>query len=144
MKEFKDDRWIPSKPSTGERVIIYDEFGGYREETFLGDITSNKVVITSHNKRALVDVGDTLTVTVEIQDGNGNKLPFNDSFAVPVGRVGGFNYRTLMMTFSDGVCTKTASWNDAGEFEITEDMINTHLNKEEKFNFEGFTISVAE
>lgn len=144
MKEFKDDRWIPSKPSIGERVIIYDEFGGCREETFLGDNPRNKVVITSHNKRALVDVGGTLTVTVEIQDEEGNKLPFNDSFAMPVGRVGGVNYRTLMMTFSEGVCTKTAVWNDAGEFEITEAMINTHLNKEQKLDFKGFTVSVAE
>lgn len=106
--------------------------------------SKNKVVITSHNKRAVVAVGGDLTVTAEIQDAEGNKLPFNDSFAMPVGRVGGLNYRTLSMPFADGVCSKTVQWNDAGEFEITSEMINMHLDDSDKLDFDGFNISVAE
>ncbi len=106
--------------------------------------SKNKVVITSHNKRAVTDVGESLTVTSEMQDSEGNKLPFNGSFAMPVGRVGGLNYRTLSMPFADGVCSKTVQWNDAGEFEITSEMINMHLDESDKLDFDGFNISVAE
>jgi len=104
----------------------------------------NKIVITSHTKRALVEVGSSLTVTAEIRDADDNLLPINDSFAMPVGRVGGVNYRTLMMNFVDGVCSKTTTWNDAGEFEVTESMINMHLDENSKLEFSGFNISVAE
>lgn len=106
--------------------------------------SKNKIVITSHDKRAVVAVGDSLTVNAEMQDSDGNKLPINDSFAMPTGRVGGLNYRTLMMAFVDGVCSKTVQWNDTGEFEITSGMINMHLDESEKLDFDGFNISVAE
>lgn len=104
----------------------------------------NKIIITSHNKRVVVGVGDSLTINAEMQDSDGNKLPLNDSFAMPVGRVGGLNYRTLMMEFIDGVCSKTVQWNDTGEFEITNGMINMHLDESTKLDFDGFNISVAE
>ena len=104
----------------------------------------NKIVITSHTKRALVEVGSSLTVTAEIRDADDNLLPISDSFAMPVGRVGGVNYRTLMMNFVDGVCVKVTTWNDAGEFEVNEIMINMHLDENSKLEFSGFNISVAE
>ena len=142
MKEYKHGEWIPVKPDIGERVKIYDEAGGCREETFLGDNSRNKIAITSHNKRALVYVGDTTDVTIEFQDPDGNLIPLNDTFAMPVNRVGGVNYKTVKMTFVDGVCYKSIAWPDAGEFEITKEMINLHLEYE--LDFDGFNISVME
>ena len=144
MKEFKNGVWTPSEPEIGERVRVYDIHGGSVEKTYAGDNRLNKIVITSHAKRALVEVGNSLTVTVEIRDADDNLLPVTDSFAMPVGRVGGANYRTLMMNFVDGVCSKTTTWNDAGEFEVTESMINVHLDENSKLEFSGFNISVAE
>lgn len=144
MKEYKNGIWTPSEPEEGERVLIFDAAGGSREETYKKEVKPNKIVITSHNKRAVTDMGESLTVTSEMQDSEGNKLPFNGSFAMPVGRVGGLNYRTLMMNFIGGICSKTAQWNDAGEFEITKEMINMHLDEPEKLDFDGFNISVAE
>ena len=81
-------------------------------------------------------------MTVEFQDSDGNVLPLNDSFAMPVNRVGGVNYKTVKMTFVDGVCNKSIAWPDAGEFEITKEMINLHL--EDELDFDGFNISVME
>lgn len=144
MKSYKNGVWTPSEPQEGERVLIFDGAGGSRSEAYKKEIKPNKIVITSHNNRAVVAAGGDLTVVVEMQDSDGNKLPLNDSFAMPVGRVGGLNYRTLMMAFTDGVCSKTVQWNDAGEFEITKEMINMHLDESEKLDFDGFNISVAE
>ena len=144
MKEFKNGVWTPSEPEMGERVRVYDIHGGSVEKIYTGDNRQNKIIITSHTKRALVEVGNSLTVTAEIRDADDNVLPVTDSFAMPVGRVGGVNYRTLMMNFGNGICNKTTTWNDAGEFEVTEDMINMHLDENSKLEFSGFNISVAE
>jgi len=144
MKEFKNGVWTPSWPGIGDRVRVYDIHGGSAEKTYTGDDRLNKIVITSHSKRALVEVGNSLPTTAEIRDADDNLLPVTDSFAMPVGRVGGANYRTIMMDFVDGVCNKTITWNDAGEFEVTESMINMHLDESSKLEFAGFNISVAE
>ena len=144
MKEYKHGEWIPAKPSDGERVRVYDSAGGYVEMSWTEEIKRNKIVVTSHNKRLLVEVGGSPEVTIEFRDGNDNLIPINDSFAMPVARLGGTNYRTLLMPFVDGVCSKTAQWNDAGEFEITKEMINMHLDESERLDFDGFNISVAE
>lgn len=144
IKILKDDKWVDGVPVDGDKVRKYDSAGGYVGCIYYTEDvpTPNKIVVTSHSKRALVDIGGTTNVTVEFQDYDGNVLPLSDSFAVPVGRVGAGNYRTLMMTFVDGVCSKTVQWNDSGEFEITGDMVNMHL--EDKLDFDGFNISVME
>lgn len=144
MKEYKNGEWSPSEPIAGEIVRVYDFAGGYAEMAWTEEVKRNKIVVTSHSKRALVEVGGNLEVTIEFRDGDNNLIPINDSFAVPVSRLGGTNYRTLLMTFVNGVCTKSATWSDAGEFEITEAMVNLHLNEEDKLDFDGFNITVAE
>ena len=141
MKEYKNGVWSDA-PQEGERVRVYDSVGGYVEQVYQKEVKTNKIVITSHNKRVLLDIGDTLDVTVEFQDSDGNILPLNDSFAMPVNRVGGVNYKTVKMTFVDGVCNKSIAWPDAGEFEITKTMVNLHL--EDELDFDGFNISVME
>lgn len=144
IKIFKDGEWVDGVPVGGDKIRKYDSAGGYVECIYYTEDvpTPNKIVITSHSKRALVDVGGTTDVIVEFQDSDGNVLPINDSFAVPVGRVGGANYKTIKMTFTGGVCNKSITWPDAGEFEITGDMVNMHL--EDKLDFDGFNISVME
>ncbi len=146
IKVYRDNKWIEADPHNGELIRKYDSAGGFVQDIYdpPKEVSINKIVITSHNKRAITGVGGSLTVVAEVQDPEGNRVPFNGSFAMPVGRVGGMNYRTLMMTFIEGVCSKTARWNDAGEFEITSEMINMHLDESEKLDFDGFNISVAE
>jgi len=146
IKVYRNNKWVEDEPNNGELIRRYDSAGGFVQDTYdpLEMVNMNKIIITSHSKRALVEVGNSLTVTAEIREADGNVLPVTDSFAMPVGRVSGSNYRTLMMNFVDGVCSKTTKWNDAGEFEVTEKMINMHLDESEKLEFEGFNISVAE
>lgn len=142
IKVFNGSEWVEGEPVVGEVYRIYRSETGYIETVKSEDVKPHKIVITSHNKRALLDVGDTLDVTVEFQDYNGNTLPLNDSFAMPVNRVGGVNYKTVKMTFVEGVCNKSIAWPDAGEFEITKAMVNLHL--EDELDFDGFNISVME
>lgn len=104
---------------------------------------NNKIVITSHDKRAVVMQGGELAVDIEMQDGEGNILDVTDSFALPIGKVGAGNYTTLMMPFVNGKSSRSYIWNDAGEFEITSAMINMHLDESNKLDFDGFNITVA-
>ena len=104
---------------------------------------NNKIVITSHDKRAVVAQGGELTVDIEIQDNDGNLLDVTDNFAMPVGKVGMGNYTTLMIPFINGEASRSYAWNDAGEFEITSAMINMHLDESSKLDFDGFNITVA-
>lgn len=151
MKAYKRDQWEEGVPDIGEQYLYYPNTSSnlniqtvWDGKLPTGNNKRNKISIKSHDKRVVVDVGEALTVVSEMQDSEGNKIPFNGSFAMPVGRVGGLNYRTLSMPFVDGVCSKTVQWNDAGEFEITKEMINMHLGESEKLDFDGFNISVAE
>lgn len=144
-KILVDNVWVQGAPIDGAlcRLYINGEDSAYSEFKY-SENSANKIVVKSHNRRALIQAGGQLTVTVEIQDSAGTKLPVNDTFALPVGRAGGGNYRTLLMNFVDGECVATHTWPDAGEFEITESMVNMHLNEEDKLSFGGFYISVGE
>lgn len=143
MIEFKNGVWVPSTPSIGDRVRIYNPAGTYAEHTFGQSSTKNKMVITSHNKRAIVSQGGELTVDIEAQDSEGNLLDLTDSFAIPVGKVGSGNYTTLLVEFVGGKATRSYIWSDAGEFEITSAMINMYLEESNKLDFDGFNITVA-
>lgn len=144
IKVLKNNDWVEGVPVEGEAYRKYDSGGGFIQSVWVEPTLKNKIVITSHSKRAVLVKGTDLTVTVEIRDGNGSLIPVTDSFAMPIGRLGGTNYRTLLMEFVDGVCEKTSTWLDAGEFEVTPDMINIHLPPEQQLEFSGFNISVVE
>ena len=104
----------------------------------------NKIIITSHDRRAVTLKGGELSVDMEIRDSSGALVDVSDNFAMPVGRVGGGNYTTILLPFTNGKCSRSYTWNDAGEFEVTESMINMHLDENSKLEFSGFNISVAE
>lgn len=142
MKEYKNGAWS-SEPQVGERVRVYDSAGGHVELVYQEETKPNKIVITSHDKRAVVMQGGELPVDIEMQDSEGNILDVTDNFAMPVGKVGMGNYTTLMIPFVSGKASRSYIWNDAGEFEITSEMINMHLEESSKFDFDGFNITVA-
>ena len=140
-----NDEWIECLETAlthGERfkkiVNGVEHVGFYSKHT-----NPNKIVITSHDKRAIVMKGGELTVDIEIQDSGGNLLDVTDSFAIPIGKVGAGNYTTLLVEFVGGKASRSYIWNDAGEFEITKAMINMHLDESSKFDFDGFNITVA-
>lgn len=144
--KFENDKWTAcdeSELSTGDKFKKVDHAGGMLISFYTKTVKPNNIVITSHDKRALVMKGDDLTVDIEIQDSEGNLLDVNDSFAIPVGKVGAGNYTTLLVEFVSGKAARSYTWNDAGEFEITSAMINMHLDESTKFDFEGFNITVA-
>lgn len=145
MKEFKNGIWTPSEPVNGDIVRIYDSFGGVTEKAWESKVELNKIVITSHNDRAVVAVNESLTIQAEIRDANNFVIEdFNDSFVLPVGRLGGENYTSALMTFANGICSRKIEFQKAGEYEVTEGMINLHLNDSEKLEFKDFKISVYE
>lgn len=141
MKEFKNGAWIPSEPQDGERVRIYDSAGGYAEMNYQPKVKPSKVVVTSHNKRAVSVVNEDLSITAEFRSSDNELIAdFNDSFVMPIGKVGGENYTSVLMTFENGVCNRSIAFDRAGEYEVTKDMINLHLDDE--LDFDGFSISV--
>lgn len=144
MNTFENGNWSQGQPTDGELVRVIGasvrEFAWYDT----APTSLNKVVVTSHIKRAVVVKGSELVVSVELQDSEGNVLDVNDTFVMPVGRVGAGNYTSLALPFVNGKATMTHTWQDAGEFEVTEEMINMHLDGSDKLDFNGFNISVAE
>ncbi len=144
--KFENGEWIAcdeSELSTGDRFKKVSANGGELISFYSKEAKKNKIVIKSHDRRAIVMQGDELTVDIEIQDGEGNLLDVTDNFAIPVGKVGAGNYTTLLLQFAGGKATRSYTWNDAGEFEITKAMINMHLGESEKFDFDGFNVTVA-
>lgn len=127
----------------GEKFKRIAKSGAQLTSFWLEEKEPNKIVIVSHDSRALVMKGDELTVDIEMQDGEGSLLDVTDSFAIPVGKVGAGNYTTLLVEFVGGKASRTYTWNDAGEFEITSAMVNMHLDQSSKFDFDGFNITVA-
>lgn len=148
MRYFKlvNDSWVECEYSdlkSGDRYYSLDAYGTRVETTFTEKVKNNKVVVTSHDKRAVTSVGEELSITAEFRDGDGNLISdFNDSFVMPVGRVGGSVEKSLQMSFVDGVCTRSVTFNQSGEYEVTKAMINLHLGNE--LDFDGFNISVYE
>ena len=148
MAYFKyiNDEWISCEKSDLTQGDKYKFVGNSSEliSFWAGEeIKPNKIVITSHSGRAVVMQGGELTVDIEMQDSEGVLLDVTDNFAIPVGKVGAGNYTTLLLSFVNGKATRSYTWNDAGEFEITQAMINMHLDESEKFDFDGFNITVA-
>lgn len=149
MRYFKlvNDEWVECDKSD---LVVGEKFAAVSKGSRLvsywggdGITNRNKIVITSHSKREIVMQGDGLAVDIEMQDSEGVLLDVTDDFAIPVGKVGAGNYTTLMIPFVHGKATRSYTWLDAGEFEITQDMINMHLDESEKFDFDGFNITVA-
>lgn len=153
MKSYKGGFWLHGKPDLGEVYYFFPKLNsslriktvwdGYLPNQNVSPEKPNKIVITSHDKRAVVAQGSELTVDIEIQDSDGNLLDVTDNFAMPVGKVGMGNYTTLMIPFINGKASRSYIWNDAGEFEITSAMINMHLDESSKLDFDGFNITVA-
>lgn len=145
IKVLKDGEWTEVNKSElvqGQLYRSYDDIVFF-ETNYTPEVKPNKIVITSHSGRALVMQGSELTVDIEMQDGEGNLLNVTDNFAIPVGKVGAGNYTTLLVEFVKGKASRSYTWNDAGEFEITESMINMHLDESNHFDFDGFNITVA-
>lgn len=144
-KILVNDNWVEGDPVNGQLFRLYPSRDSdcYSESTWIEDPKSNKVVVTSHDKRAVASVGTELSITSEIRDGDGNLISdFNDSFVMPVKRVGGSVEKSLLMTFINGVCARSVTFNQSGEYEVTKGMINLHLDSE--LDFDGFNISVCE
>ena len=145
IKVLKGGVWTEIDKSElvqGQLYRSYDDIVFF-ETNYTPDVNPNKIVITSHDRRAIVMQGSDLSVDIEMQDSEGNLLDVNDSFAIPVGKVGAGNYTTLLVEFTSGKASRSYTWNDAGEFEITSAMINMHLDESNKFDFDGFNITVA-
>lgn len=144
--KFENNEWMAcdeTELSVGDRFKRVSESGGILISFYGKGVKKNKIVITSHSKRTIVMQGGELTVDIEMQGSDGNLLDVTDSFAIPVGKVGAGNYTTLLLSFVNGKATRSYTWLDAGEFEITQAMINMHLDESEKFDFNGFNITVA-
>lgn len=143
MKELINGLWHPSAPEIGERIRIYDSAGGSTEKTYTGEGRNNKVVVTSHNKRAMAAVDEVISITAELRDSDDTLIPdFNDSFVMPIKIVGGAVARSVLMTFVNGVCSKDISFTNDGEYQVTEQLINMHLPDDAKLDFDGFSISI--
>lgn len=137
--------WIVGTPKAGDKYRFYPngEGSAYISSVWVEEPKPNKVVVTSHSKRAITSTGVELSITSEIRDGNNVLLSdFNDSFVMPVKRVGGSVEKSLLITFINGVCTRSVTFNQSGEYEVTKEMVNLHLDSE--LDFDGFNISVYE
>lgn len=145
MKKRVNGVWLDEKPKVGERYLEYpNHINGICIKTFwMGDDKQNKVFVTSHSKRVITSAGIEILIKAEIRDANNALLSdFNDSFVMPVKRVGGSVEKSLLMTFINGECTRSVTFNQSGEYEVTKEMVNLHLDSE--LDFDGFNISVYE
>ena len=140
-----DGAWVEGAPAEGEKYKKVLNSGAELISYWSEPPTKNKISITSHSVREVVNAGDPITVHVDILDPSGDVITdLNTTFQVPIGIVNGQIKRTISMEFISGQCEKTISWPESGEFEITEELVNMHLPESEKFEFEGFNVSVIE
>lgn len=92
--------------------------------------------------RVVLRQGQSLGVTVQIQK-EGQLLPITDSFAVPIGRVGGAVEQTERAEFTGGTANMLIPFNSSGEFEVTQALLNLYLPPEQQMLFDTFNISVT-
>lgn len=139
-------------PATANSLLgaTYDpESGAFTEPTVekTKDLRPSIAVSTnpvSVNGRVSLPENTAVSLTIEARGHDGTLLSMNDTFAVPVRRIGGAVERTIGVTFVDGVATKDIIWPSSGEFETTEDLINMHLPPEQHFKFNRLVFSVYE
>lgn len=96
---------------------------------------------------------DKVTLTIALQDGNGQlmKIPdpkteelvlVNDHFALPVEQLGGGYVDSIGVDFVNSVAKVTLDWDKAGEYKITEEGMNMYLTNDAlQFIFSGLAVS---
>jgi len=132
---------IPEQPKTTAVITIHVV------------VTSAKIntVEQSNDYRLKFRMGGITEHLFELRDSEGNLLPIGTSdpdddsghFAVPIAVLNGAVIDSLELDFVAGKATLKKTWDTAGEFVITEDLINTYIeNKVKKFVFNGLAFSV--
>lgn len=92
-----------------------------------------------------VEAGETVTVTVEIQDKDANVLPIDADFILPISGVSGALSRAKKATFTQGQATVSITWPNSGIWEVTEQDVNADIaNVAEQFLFEGLRFKIYE
>lgn len=89
-------------------------------------------------------LGATLTFTGELRDGEGNILPLDDSFRVPIEKRGG-GEGMVLATMAAGIVTVVVPINnprDDGVWMLNEEQINSGLPPEARMQFSGFIVHV--
>lgn len=92
-----------------------------------------------------IAVGTETEITAEIQDGNGNPLPVNKSFLLPIAGLHGTPARTKLINVANGVGVCTIPWPSAGLWQVTQEMVNADISDiAQQFKFAGLKIKVYE
>lgn len=148
LKVLENDVWVERQPVEGEAYREYKLVGTSNEHFVEGvwvDLVEplTLVVTSPVSNRAIVSQGGNVDLTVEIRQGE-SVATVTDDFAMPIKRVGGAVERTVLVSFVDGVCSKSIAFNDSGEFEVSQELVNMHLPSDSHFVFDGFYISVVE
>ncbi len=138
------DNWIPSADAgIGWRIV---------DGELVPPASTPAIVITSLSvgglqplpvsSRVVIRMGQALRVAVEARR-DGQLLPLNDSFAVPIRRVGGAVEMTERADFSNGAALISVPFMQQGEFEVTQELVNMHLPPEQRMVFSGLNITVT-
>lgn len=92
--------------------------------------------------RVVIRAGQSIGVVAETRQG-GQLVPVSDSFAVPIGRVNGAVETTERAEFVGGIANMLIPFPSAGEFEVTQALLNLYLPPEQQMLFDTFNISVT-
>lgn len=96
--------------------------------------------------RLTFPTGSSIVMTVELRNDNGDVLPVNDLFIVPLEGKDGSRGRCIKLLLENGVATVRPVFNEDGEWHLNEEGINRHIPAalNVKYNFPGLYISVYE
>lgn len=92
--------------------------------------------------RVVLRAGQSLGVVAETRQGS-QLAPVTDSFALPIGRVNGAVETTERAEFIGGIANMLIPFPSAGEFEVTQALLNLYLPPEQQMLFDTFNISVT-
>lgn len=143
---------------TGKNVQIGDlyfaETGEFSSVAAKIEPTTIKVVITSAKINAVEQANDyrlklpvnaVTEFSIELQDADGEVLALDEHFALPITGLIGQAGRTLGADFKQGVAQLSISWPQSGEWKITEESLNMHVDLAKlKYVFSGLAVSVYE
>lgn len=124
-----EDFTPPSAPAEPVRVLITG-------------LSINGTQQITPRSRVVLRAGQSLGVVAETRQG-GQVVPVTDSFALPIGRVNGAVETTERAEFIGGIANMLIPFPSAGEFEVTQALLNLYLPLEQQMLFDTFNISVT-
>lgn len=107
--------------------------------------TGEVIPIQQPHNLISMKAGTVARFRVEIHDSEGNRIPIDADFSLPLAGLLGTSPRVIDIYFAEGIAEFDVNWPDQGLWEVTENQVNMDIaDPAQHFSFDGCRIKVRE